>query len=77
MTQVIDERDSAESALSEAYALVMGHAPEWSNLFGYRDAINQIEWKLKRERDHETMVMACGDAIGGFDQSIDSTKEQE
>ncbi|EPV9249054.1 ead/Ea22-like family protein, partial [Salmonella enterica subsp. enterica serovar Braenderup] len=30
-TQLINERDYAESALNDAYKAVMGQAPEWSN----------------------------------------------
>jgi hypothetical protein len=33
--QTIDERDRAEEALSQAYFLITGRSPEWSNLFGY------------------------------------------
>lgn len=75
MMDVIDQRDAAEEAMSEAYTLVMGHAPEWSNQFSFRDALNQIEWKLKRERGHTEIINKCGDAIGGFDQPNDSPIE--
>ncbi|HGE7341841.1 TPA: hypothetical protein ACGCA2_003206 [Citrobacter youngae] len=42
-TQLIDERDNAESALNDAYKAVMGQAPEWSNWFSFADAIDEIE----------------------------------
>ncbi|ENW0722660.1 ead/Ea22-like family protein [Salmonella enterica] len=42
-TQLINERDSAESALSYAYKAVMGQAPEWSNWFSFENAIDEIE----------------------------------
>lgn len=42
-TQLINERDSAESALSDAYKAVMGQAPEWSNWFSFENAIDEIE----------------------------------
>ncbi|EBY2164214.1 hypothetical protein DU775_08025 [Salmonella enterica subsp. enterica serovar Muenster] len=42
-TQLINERDSAESALNDAYKAVMGHAPEWSNWFSFENAIDEIE----------------------------------
>jgi hypothetical protein len=41
--QTIDERDRAEEALSQAYYLVVGHSPEWSNLFGHQDALEEID----------------------------------
>ncbi|EDU9608587.1 ead/Ea22-like family protein [Salmonella enterica subsp. enterica] len=42
-TQLIDERDNAESALNDAYKAVMGQAPEWSNWFSFENAIDEIE----------------------------------
>lgn len=42
-TQLISERDDAESALNDAYKAVMGQAPEWSNWFSFADAIDEIE----------------------------------
>ncbi|EKO4976818.1 ead/Ea22-like family protein [Salmonella enterica] len=42
-TQLIDERDDAESALNDAYKAVMGQAPEWSNWFSFGNAIDEIE----------------------------------
>jgi hypothetical protein len=41
--QTIDERDRAEEALSQAYFLVTGRSPEWSNLFGHDEAIEDID----------------------------------
>ncbi|EAP0943449.1 ead/Ea22-like family protein [Salmonella enterica subsp. enterica serovar Ealing] len=42
-TQLINERDSAESSLNDAYKAVMGQAPEWSNWFSFENAIDEIE----------------------------------
>lgn len=42
-TQLINERDSAESALNDVYKAVMGQAPEWSNWFSFADAIDEID----------------------------------
>lgn len=42
-TQLINERDSAESALNDAYKAVIGQAPEWSNWFSFENAIDEIE----------------------------------
>jgi len=41
--QLIDERDSAENAIGDAYTLVTGNDCEWSNHFGYKEAIVEIE----------------------------------
>ncbi|EGB4335224.1 ead/Ea22-like family protein [Salmonella enterica] len=42
-TQLINERDSAESALNDAYKAVMGQAPEWSNWFSFENAIEEMD----------------------------------
>lgn len=40
--------------------------------FDKRHDADQAEiWRLKRELDHTKMVEQCGDAIGGFDQSVE------
>jgi hypothetical protein len=39
---VIDERDAAEEALSQAYYTVIGESPEWSSTFGYAEANEAI-----------------------------------
>ncbi len=36
------ERDEAEDAVSQAFCVVTGNAPEWSNLFGYKEALDEI-----------------------------------
>ena len=41
-TQLIMERDSAETALGEMYEAVMGELPQWSNCYGYDDAIDDV-----------------------------------
>lgn len=41
--QTIDERDSAEQAISQAYYLIKGESPQWSNLFGYEQALEDID----------------------------------
>ncbi len=42
-TQLINERDYAESALNDAYKAVMGQAPEWSNWFSFENAIEEMD----------------------------------
>ncbi len=40
--------------------------------FDKRHNEDQAEiWRLKRELSHTKMVNKCGDAIGGFDQTVD------
>ncbi|MDM1814904.1 ead/Ea22-like family protein [Serratia ureilytica] len=41
-TQLIQERDSAEQALADMYEAATGERPEWSNLFGLSDAIEEV-----------------------------------
>ncbi|PUF63526.1 ead/Ea22-like family protein, partial [Salmonella enterica] len=38
-TQLINERDAAESALADMYQAATGERPEWSNMFGFADAV--------------------------------------
>lgn len=42
-TQLINERDNAEEAISQAYYLITGKSPEWSNLFGHAEALEEID----------------------------------
>lgn len=42
MLKVIDERDAAEQALSQAYYIITGNSPEWSNNFGHAEALQEI-----------------------------------
>lgn len=41
--RTIDQRDTAEEAVSQAYYLVTGRSPEWSSVFGYSQALEEIE----------------------------------
>lgn len=43
MMKLIDERDAAEEALSQAYYLVTGKSPDWSSGFGRNEALGDIE----------------------------------
>ncbi len=40
--KLIEERDGAEEALSQAYYLVTGRSPQWSNMFGFEQALEDI-----------------------------------
>jgi|GEM_PF-1222907 len=44
--QLIDERDNAESALADMYQAATGERPEWSNMFGFADAVEAVEDRL-------------------------------
>lgn len=46
----IAQRDAAEEALSDAFIAVTGQNPDWSSLFGYREALDEIDGALKAER---------------------------
>lgn len=56
-TQLINERDSAESALNDAYKAVMGQAPEWSNWFSFESAIDEIELACEQWRNQTDDVI--------------------
>ncbi|EFU0689576.1 DUF551 domain-containing protein [Escherichia coli] len=40
--QLINERDHAESALADMYFAATGDRPEWSNWFGFSDAVDSV-----------------------------------
>ncbi|EPD6058317.1 ead/Ea22-like family protein [Escherichia coli] len=40
--QLINERDHAESALDDMYFAATGNRPEWSNWFGFSDAVDAL-----------------------------------
>lgn len=40
---LIDERDKAEEAVSQAYYLIIGRSPEWSSAFGFKEALEEID----------------------------------
>ncbi|HEG1888567.1 TPA: hypothetical protein SCR72_003737 [Escherichia coli] len=40
--QLINERDHAESALSDMYFAATGDRPEWSNCFSFSDAVDAV-----------------------------------
>jgi hypothetical protein len=41
--ETIGQREAAEEAISQAYFLMIGRSPEWSNKFGFTDALEDIE----------------------------------
>ncbi|MBH1918475.1 hypothetical protein I5T95_23690 [Serratia marcescens] len=41
-TQLIHERDEAQDALADMYEAATGSRPEWSNWFGFGDAIEEV-----------------------------------
>ncbi|ATN93615.1 hypothetical protein VW6B_11 [Pseudomonas phage VW-6B] len=41
-TQLIQERDEAQEALADMYEAATGSRPEWSNWFGFGDAIEEV-----------------------------------
>jgi hypothetical protein len=51
VSQLIEERDAAEEALSQAFYLITGRSPEWSNLFGHKEALEEIDAAQRALRD--------------------------
>lgn len=41
-SELIDERDEAQQALSQIYYIVFGQSAEWSNLYGIENAVEDI-----------------------------------
>lgn len=56
--QTCKERDAAEDTLSQAFFLITGRSPEWSNHFGHAEALAEIDdaqrtlREAARERGH-------------------------
>lgn len=60
MLQLIDERDAAEQALSQAFYLTTGRSPEWSNLFGHDEALQEIKDALDTMRGFAALPPRAG-----------------
>jgi DNA repair exonuclease SbcCD ATPase subunit len=58
----ISERDAAEEAIGQMYFDVTGESPEWSNLFGYTEALNDvaIAWREQAEALAEARPLVEG-----------------
>ena len=53
---VIDQRDAAEKALSDLFSMVTGRPPEWSNLFGYSEALDECDDALSASQERERVM---------------------
>lgn len=49
-SSTIDARDMAEDALSEIWGNVFGGDPGWSNLYGFSNAVNDIDAEFQKLR---------------------------
>lgn len=59
-TLLINERDSAESALADMYQAATGERPEWSNMFGFADAIDVVEERLATLEANQSQTTPTG-----------------
>lgn len=66
MDQLCDERDNAEESLSQAYCLVTGNSPEWSNHFGHSHALEDIDDAIRTLKEAaktaNATIAACKEA---------------
>ncbi len=69
-TQLINERDDAESALNDAYKAVMGQTPEWSNWFSFADAIDEIELACRLWRNQTEDVIQFRQRIAELEAKL-------
>ena len=53
LDQLISERDAAEEAVGDLYHVVTGRDPQWSNNFGYGDAIREVKEALPAPSESE------------------------
>ncbi|EBG0644517.1 ead/Ea22-like family protein [Salmonella enterica subsp. enterica] len=71
-TQLINERDAAESALNDAYKAVMGQAPEWSNWFSFESAIDEIELACELWRNQTDDVIQFRQRIQELEAKLET-----
>lgn len=71
-TQLISERDDAESALNDAYKAVMGQAPEWSNWFIFENAIDEIELACELWRNQTDDVIQFRQRIAELEAKLET-----
>lgn len=71
-TQLISERDDAESALNDAYKAVMGQAPEWSNWFSFENAIDEIELACELWRNQTDDVIQFRQRIAELEEKLET-----
>lgn len=75
-TQLINERDDAESALNDAYKAVMGQAPEWSNWFSFGNAIDEIELACELWRNQTDDVIQFRQRIAELEKGHQEAAKQ-
>lgn len=71
-TQLINERDYAESALNNAYKAVMGQAPEWSNWFSFENAIEEMELACELWRNQTDDVIQFRQRIQELESKLET-----
>ncbi|EEN5591010.1 ead/Ea22-like family protein [Salmonella enterica subsp. enterica serovar Mountpleasant] len=71
-TQLINERDDAESTLNDAYKAVMGQAPEWSNWFSFESAIDEIELACELWRNQTDDVIQFRQRIQELEAKLET-----
>lgn len=59
-TQLINERDAAESALADMYQAATGERPAWSNMFGFADAVDVVEERLATLEANQSQTTPTG-----------------
>lgn len=82
MLQLIDER--AEECLSQMYYIVTGNSPQWSNLFGHKealedvaDAVSVLKQSTKAAPDMLAVLKQIeGEMRAGLGSSYGETREQ-
>jgi hypothetical protein len=82
--RTIDQRDAAEECLSQMYYLVTGNSPEWSNLFGHEqaledvgDAVSVLKQSAKAAPDMLAALKQIeGEMRAGLGSSYGETREQ-
>ncbi len=66
--QLINERDHAESALADMYFAATGDRPEWSNWFGFSDAVVDRIADLEAKQPSPVVLEGLVKAVRFYEQ---------
>ncbi|WP_419879788.1 hypothetical protein [Citrobacter braakii] len=71
-TQLIQERDDAEEALADMYQAATGERPEWSNMFGFVDAVEEVGELSESLRDQLRTVELSNSVLESRTVTVDA-----
>lgn len=77
-TQLISERDIAEEALADMYHAAIGECPEWSNMFNFTDAVDEVGEQLEAaQRERDEAILLRLEVSGALSSATDRYEKAE